>query len=193
MKKILLLFVLIVISQSVDAKVVRDYSYVPNYSVGQASNGFYGLTALERQVFNRTFEYDFAKNRIERLEQKVFGALQGGTLDERFAMLSSAVKNYKAYNQYGYAPQSVYNQYRAPLFTGAAGGDWKNLLWSNFRNRFVGMPTGYTPAMDPAYMDYFEAERAMMGSGYSADYRTNRGYSRSNVNRGVGTGVTILD
>ena len=42
-------------------------------------------------------------------------------------------------------------------------------------------------------MDYFEAERAMMGNGQEVDYRSNTGYYRSKTNRGVGTGVTILD
>ena len=42
-------------------------------------------------------------------------------------------------------------------------------------------------------MDWFEAERTMMGDGESVDYRTNHGFYRSNVNRGSGVGVTILD
>lgn len=69
----------------------------------------------------------------------------------------------------------------------------ENTLWGNFKNQFIGMPTGFTPAMDPAYMDYFEAERAMMGNGQSTDIRTNRGYYSSNTNRGMTTGVTVLD
>ncbi len=155
---------------------------------------FSGLENMEKHIFNQTFEYDLVKNRIERLEQKVFGAMQNGTLEERFVVLKSAVKNYKAYNAEGYAPHSAYdNQYRPPVFTGTMGSNWKSMLLGNFRNQFVGTPTGFTPAMDPAYMDYFEAERAMMGSGQSVDYRTNHGYHRSNVSRGAQTGVTILD
>lgn len=244
MKKILLLFVLILISQSVEAKIFRNYNYIPRYynnSYPARYNGVYynhprryynnryynprnfyynqqpviyrqgvrrsmaegetpvsgqfsGLDNMERQIFNNTFGFDAPKIRIERLEQKVFGAIQNGTLEERFIVLKSAVKNYKAFNADGYVPQSAYsNQYRPPMFTGTAGGSWKNMLLGNFRNQFVGTPTGFTPAMDPAYMDYFEAERAMMGSGQSTDYRTNFGYHRSNVDRGTGMGVTILD
>lgn len=155
---------------------------------------FSGLENMERQIFNQTFEYDLAKNRIERLEQKIFGAMQNGTLEERFIVLKSAVKNYKAFNADGYAPQSAYsNQYRPPVFTGTMGSNWKSTLLGNFRNQFAGMPTGFTPAMDPAYMDYFEAERAMMGNGDSFYQKTNQGYRYSNVNRGAQTGVTILD
>lgn len=237
MKKILLLLILILFAQSVDAKVFRTYNYTPRYynyparyngvyynnprryynnrfrnyynnpqpviyrrgikrSMGNeqlVAGQFSGLENMERQIFKQTFEYDLAKNRIERLEQKVFGAIQNGTLEERFIVLKSAVKNYKAFNPGGYVPQSAYNQYRPPIFTGTAGSSWKSMLLGNFRNQFAGMPTGFTPAMDPAYMDYFEAERAMMGNGDSAYQRTNRGYNYSNVNRGTKTGVTILD
>lgn len=245
MKKILLLFILLLVSQSVEARIFRNYNYNPynryynsypaRYNGGYYNNprryynnryynyprNFYynqqpviyrqgvrrsmseketlvagqfsGLESMEKQIFSQTFEYDLVKNRIERLEQKVFGAMQNGTLEERFIVLKSAVKNYKAYNPNGYVPQSAYNQYRPPVFTGTAGSSWKNMLLGNFRNQFAGMPTGFTPAMDPAYMDYFEAERAMMDSGQSVDYRTNHGYHRSNVSRGAQTGVTILD
>ena len=60
---------------------------------------------------------------------------------------------------------------------------------------FGGYPTGFTPQMDPAYMDYFEAERAMQnaGSGEDIDIRTNRGYYKSNTQRQSGMGVTMLD
>lgn len=243
MKKILLMFVLILFAQSADAKIFRNSFFTPNnnyYTNSTRYNGTYynnprryynnrynnyprnfyynqqpviykqgvkrsmgeetfvagqfsGLENMEKQIFNQTFEYDLAKNRIERLEQKVFGAMQNGTLEERFVVLKSAVKNYKAFNPEGYVPQSAYNQYRPPVFTGTAGSNWKSMLLGNFRNQFAGMPTGFTPAMDPAYMDYFEAERAMMGSGDNSYWKTNNGYHYSNVNRGAQTGVTILD
>ena len=83
--------------------------------------------------------------------------------------------------------------YRPPIFSGSSGAGWRNTLWGNFKNQFIGMPTGITPAMDPAYMDYFEAERAMAGNGQEVDYRSNREYYHSSTNRATGTGVTILD
>ena len=143
-----------------------------------------GLDKLERQIFHQSYEYETPKTRIERLEQKIFGASQSGELKDRLSTLKSAAKNYKAYNQ------NMYNTYN-PNYSNYAG--WQNTLWGNFKNQFTGMPTGFTPAMDPAYMDYFEAERAMMGNGQSVDVRTNRGYYTSNTNRGMTTGVTILD
>ena len=171
-------------------------------SMGESSeklvaNQLSGIDKLERKILLQTYEYDSAKNRIERLEQRIFGASQQGELAERFKTLKDVSKNFKAYNpnsMYEEQNYSAENSYRPPIFTGTAGSGWQNTLWGNFKNQFVGMPTGYTPAMDPAYMDYFEAERAMMGgNGESADIRTNTGYYRANRDHGMRTGVTILD
>ncbi len=163
----------------------------------KVANQISGLDKLERQILFQTYEYEVPKSRIERLEQKLFGASQTGDLKERMETLKSAAKNYKAYNQPQYQEDynsySAENSYRPPIFTGSSGAGWQNTLWGNFKNQFIGMPTGFTPAMDPAYMDYFEAERAMMGNGQSTDIRTNRGYYSSNTNRGMTTGVTVLD
>ena len=161
-----------------------------------AANQLSGLDKLERKLLFQTYEYETPKSRIERLEQKLFGASQTGDLKERLSTVKSAAKNYKTYNQPyngNYGDYSAENSYRPPIFTGSSGAGWQNTLWGNFKNQFTGMPTGFTPAMDPAYMDYFEAERAMMGNGQSTDIRTNRGYYKSNTNRGMTTGVTILD
>lgn len=169
-------------------QVVSDETYV----AGQ----FSGLKAMENRIFNQTFENEAPQFRIERLEQKIFGALQSGSLDDRYSLLQSAVKNYKAYSANGYVPRQTYdnyNGYRPPIFTGSTGGGWKSMLLGNFRNQFTGMPTGFTPAMDPAYMDYFEAERAMMHNNESNGVRTRYGYRNSNTSTSGRTGVTILD
>lgn len=162
------------------------------------SNEFSGLGKIEKQILFKTYEFDNPKNRIERLEHKIFGAAQSGTLEERFFVLKSAAKNYKTFNpDSGFANNqnnSYYsNGYQPPLFTGTMGSSWKSNLLGNFRNQLMGTPTGFTPAMDPAYMDWFEAERAMMKSGQDVDYRSNTGYYKSNTNRGATTGVTIID
>ena len=65
-------------------------------------------------------------------------------------------------------------------------------MWNNFRNYAgvnAGMPTGITPAMDPAYMDWFEADRASRDSFYS----TNNRMYRNKRTTGTGSGVTIID
>lgn len=160
------------------------------------NNQFSGIRKLESQLLFQTFDYDNPKNRIERLEHKIFGASQQGSLEERLMVLQSAAKNYKAFNpdsnRYSQnVPQ--YSGYQPPIFTGTLGSSWRNTLMGNLRNQFTGTPTGFTPAMDPAYMDWFEAERALGKSGQDIDYRTNTGYYKSNTNSGSGMGVTILD
>lgn len=158
------------------------------------ANQFSGIEKLENQILLQTYEYDSAKNRIERLEQRLFGASQEGDLTQRFETLKHVAKNYKAYNpNQGYQNNYATNNYSRPIFAGGSGAGWKSTLLGNFKNQFVGMPTGITPAMDPAYMDWFEAERAMAGNGEEVGVQTNRGYYYSNTNRGSRTGVTILD
>lgn len=159
------------------------------------NNQFSGIRRLESQLLFQTFDYDNPKNRIERLEHKIFGASQQGSLEERLMVLQSAAKNYKAFNPDSRFMQNApqYNSYQPPIFTGTFGGSWRNTLMGNLRNQFTGTPTGFTPAMDPAYMDWFEAERALGKSGQDIDYRSNTGYYRSNKSSGSGMGVTILD
>ena len=180
-------------------QIVSDETYV----AGQ----FSGLKSMENRVFSQTFENETPQSRIERLEQKVFGALQSGSLDDRYSLLQNAIKNYKAYNPdnlNSYTPRRTYSSngyntysnnygYRPPIFTGSTGGGWKSMLLGNFRNQFTGMPTGFTPAMDPAYIDYFEAERAFMHNNESNGVRTRYGYRNSNTSTSGRTGVTILD
>lgn len=158
------------------------------------SNDMFNFDKLEKQILNQTYEYDLPETRLERLETKLFGASQSGTLTERYDVIKSAAKNYKAFCP----SKQVYNQYRPPIFTGTAGSNWKNTLWGNFMNQFAGYPTGLTPqisqGMDPAYMDYFEAEREMLKNGYAENYySTPKGYKTMRTQRGARTGVKILD
>lgn len=158
------------------------------------SNEFTGLERLEKKVLGQSFEYDLTKNRIERLEQKMFGTVQNGDLSERLTVLKSASKNYMSFNpDMEYELPHSYNGYRPPIITGSTGTSLKRNLLGNLKNQIMGMPTGFTPAMDPAYMDYFEAERAMMNSDNGAIYGSNHGWGYSNTQRGAGTGVRILD
>lgn len=171
----------------------------------KVANQIKDLDKLERKVLRQTYEGDSVKNRIERLEQGMFGAVQTGDIYERYDTLKRMARNNNsqtAYNSYptanyggygGYGNGYSQNGYQPPIFTGSSGAGWRNTLWGNFKNQFVGLPTGLTPQMDPAYMDYFEAERAISGAGEGIDYRTNTGYYKSNTQRSSGTGVTILD
>lgn len=187
------IFLLIVILMSVNisnAGLFFDRN-TPNYTRYDNHQPYRNdLNRLERKIFKQTFDYDNQNNRIERLERKIFGACQSGSLDERLMLLQNASQNYKVYN-----PSYRTQQYYPPLFTGSQGSNWRNLVRGNFMNQFAGTATGFTPtitpAMDPAFMDYFEAERAMSGDMY--DYQDNHKSYHSRVNRSSGTKVQILD
>ena len=164
-----------------------------------AENMYSNLSRIERQLFHQTYEYDLPKNRIERLETKLFGTYQSGKLENRYNLIKTAAKSYGQYSpdtSYNNRKQ-VYNQYRPPIFTGSTGSNWRNMLWGNLMNQFSGYPTGLSPqlspGMDPAYMDYFEAERAMMHNGYNQYYSNPRGYRSTKTDRGSKTSVHILD
>ena len=183
MKKLVVLSMMLIFSQAVMAQIVTNS----------------GLERLERKIFQRTYNGETYEKRLDRLEQKLFGAEQSGNVDDRFITLRSAAKNYKTYNPYydschdGYYANSYpYGGYQAPLFTYGQGSNWRRTMWNNFRNYAgigAGMPTGITPAMDPAYMDWFEADRAAKNE----YYQTNHGYRNFRTNSGTGTGVTVLD
>jgi len=158
-----------------------------------AENIYSGLSKIENQLFRQTYEYELPETRMERVETKLFGTCQTGTINDRYNLAKTAIKNYKAYNTNYNNRERYYSQYRPPIFTGSTGSNWKNMLWGNFMNQFAGYPTGMTPAigqgMDPAYMDYFEAERA----GYDKYYSNPRGYYVKRKNGGARSSVTILD
>lgn len=166
---------------------------IVNNNEKNVSNQLSGIDKLEKQILKQTFEGDTFEVRIERLEQKLLGAVQTGYLQERFYVLQSAAKTYKTFNPYSENMNSQNYAYRPPVFTGSTGSNWRETLWGNMRNQLTGTPTGFTPAMDPAYMDWFEAERTLSGSGMESDLKTNTGYRYSNTDRGSSTDVTILD
>lgn len=182
MKNILLLGMILLFMQSAFAQIVTNS----------------GLGQLERRLFFQKYENETYDMRIQRLENKLFGATQQGTLDDRYLTLKNAIKNYKTYDPYNSHQYYSYNKnyqsnYQRPLFTGTAGSNWRDMVWGNFRNQFIGTPTGMTPAMDPAYMDWFEADRYSAGSGEHRYNRTNHGYRYNSTDTGSGAGVTLLD
>ncbi len=170
-------------------RYVTTYSQNPNQYcsfAGQNRN----ISRLENRVFNRTYNYDTPEERISRLERQMFGATQSGDLKTRLAKVkrASSHMNKPVYDYSGYD-----NYYTPPI---AAGSGWKSIMHSFGNYMMGGVPTGITPQMDPAYMDYFEAQREAMkfnDGGNYRDVRTNHGWRRHNVRRGSSTGVTIID
>lgn len=184
MKKFLILGIILLISQAVIAQVTNS-----------------GLERLERRIFNSTYNNDTDIQRIERLEQKLFGAEQSGNINDRYIVLRNASRNYKGFTPYPYYNGAYYDgqtycgrypTYQPPLFTYGQGSSWKRTMWNNFRNFTgfdAGVPTGFTPAMDPAYMDWFEADRALKKQ-YA---QNNHGYRYSNTGSNSGIGVNLID
>jgi len=190
MIKLVLLFAFLFNIQAVIAESRYVTTYTPDYPEQYCSFAGQdrGITRLENRFFNRTYKYDTPEERISRLEQQMFGASQSGDLKKRLSNLQKAGShmNYSRndYNQNYYAPPIV------------AGSGWKSMLHSFGNYMMGGVPTGITPQMDPAYMDYFEAERNAMkfnDGGNSGYMRTNRGWRGYNTHRGSSTGVTLID
>lgn len=145
------------------------------------------LSRMETKVLSRTYVQSTTENRIERLEQKLFGAIQSGDIDARYEALRTAVNNYAPNNIY---PNIVQN--------GVPGRRFKGLTSSLGNSMWGGTMTGYTPPIDPLYGDnYCDSYNAYTGlnNGYGMyqGNRTNHGYSDHFQSYGGGAGVTILD
>ena len=179
------------------------------------------LSGMEAKILRKKYEQNTDENRIERLEEQIFGAVQSGELSSRFETLKTASKNYNQnQNLSQYAP--AYNQ--NPVANGQRG--WKGIV-GNLGSMLMGggMMTGFTPSIDPfntsnsAYnnngnnynsnggnggnglysngynggMNNFASMGSPNGYGQYNGYRSNRGYSDSFNNYGAGSRVTILD
>lgn len=70
------------------------------------------LIQLETRVFARNYNSDNTKSRVERLEQKMFGASQSGDLTLRIRNLQTAINGYRNYTSY-----NSYNTYTPPRTT----------------------------------------------------------------------------
>lgn len=192
MRKVLLFIIFLSLTvQCVNAGKEYVTSYMPNYPEQYCSfeNQNRDIARLEKKIFNRTYENNTVEQRISRLERHMFGALQSGDLQNRLTKLHKANSNMKKtfFNNYND------NYYRQPI---VAGSGWRSMLHSFGSGIMGGVPTGITPQMDPAYMDYFEAERNAMKLNDDGDYgdiETNHGRYKYNTQRGSSTGVTLLD
>jgi len=78
------------------------------------------LTSLEEQVFGRSFAGELVQNRLARLEKRVFGAPQKGTIDSR---LTNLINNYSRYQQSQQQQGRVgHPQAYTPQTPGSGGG-----------------------------------------------------------------------
>lgn len=149
------------------------------------------LSRMETKIFNQSFPQNSSERRIERLEQRIFGAMQSGDIDSRYNALIAASQNYSV-NPMG-------NYYPNPIGTNG----WKGILGSLGNAMLGGNMTGFTPSINPYYNNNYGYNDPYLNSGQGGYgiYKGNRvnnglgGYSYQDnfTNYGSGTGVTILD
>lgn len=111
------------------------------------------LSKIEKKVFGRNFVGDNNLNRLTRLEQKVFGAIQRGNTTNRVQRLKTATQNYA--NNYAYAPNYYnrtyqtypgYNYYNNPYNIYSPYRPYKRTRLKNiFRALTGGSLTGFSP------------------------------------------------
>lgn len=127
------------------------------------------LSRIEYKVFKQNFSQFSSQQRIEKLEQQMFGAVQSGDYGSRYQALKMAVK---AYNK--------------PAKDPFAQTGWKGMAGSLLGGN-SGCMTGFTPSINPynpypQYNSYNAYQDPFMSS-----YQPRSGvYSSSGVNRGVG-------
>lgn len=137
MKKILLLLCLLIIAN----KGYCDYSfsttqYTPKSFYYQcypqsffSDKKYYSphsFNKLERKILNHNFMSESPSQRLNRMEEATFGAIQSGNEASRYRALQRALKNNP--NSHYYSPHH-------------------SALRS--KNLFRGMPTGFTPPINP--------------------------------------------
>lgn len=164
----------------------------PNYNY-QNQNAYQNipvaaLSRLENKLLSQNFPGYSTENRIERLEQKLFGAAQSGDLNTRYHALQMASRNYRQPVQY--------------MPTQIAQGGWRGIL-GGLGNSMTGTMTGFTPPINPYYGNYNNVNGFNNGFnnfntyqdpyGMYRGYRSNRGYYDRFRDFGTGAGVTILD
>ena len=135
------------------------------------------LRALEKYSMNRVYSRDYPLQRLERLENLAFGAIQYGDLETRYKNVENAILSRNGYG------------------AGVNGVNRRNWL-GNVANYFAGQATGITPSIVmPNYQSYSPV--------YGSDYANQRieqfsngifggGYNLMNQNLGNGSSVRIL-
>lgn len=165
---------------------------INNFQKHQNNINISKLSKLEKKIFGQEFILNNSEDRIERLEQKVFGAVQSGDLNTRIKTLEIASKN------------------------NTNNLDENDSKWSFIGgNSMQGFPTGITPSISPYYNNYYNTFNSLpvRSRMYNPAYRNygwhhrpmynhmypHHGYNPRYINgngiRNFGTGsrVTILN
>lgn len=147
------------------------------------------LSKIEAKVFNQCYPQNSIERRIERLEQQIFGAVQGGDINARYNAILAASNNCNP------NPNSYYQN---PIVSTG----WKGLLGGMTNSLLGGSMTGFTPPINAYGNNYGNDPYGNMGpnsgTGIYRGYRSSNGFGGYSVhdnfnNYGSGSGVTILD
>ncbi len=135
------------------------------------------LSKIEKKVFGRNFVGDNNLNRLTRLEQKVFGAVQRGNTTNRVQRLKTATQSYT--NNYAYAPNYYnrtyrtypgYNYYNNPYNMYAPYRPYKRTRLKNMFRALTGASlTGFSPPVS----DISEEANKIAQNSYSQNSYTN--------------------
>ena len=151
------------------------------------------LSSMEQRIFLKTYPQDDAEMRITRLEKEIFGAMQGGNIQERFETLQSATKYYNAF------PPKLSNQipyYSNPYYEATIPS--KITLPSILKNlgSFFASPqlTGYSPnIVYPSTSPYNSYDSFPTSSRGMQNHFSHPGFSYDQLKHfGQGSTVNIL-
>ncbi len=164
----------------------RVDNIISNIDVGaMAGISTRDLSELETRVFGQTYAKEDTDTRITRLEKEMMGAMQGGTIKQRYQGVRTAAKHYNSFpQQYASGSQYMPNNYYAkkPSLLG-------RVMDSLAGGMGMGTMTGYTP---PIYDTYSQDMFSTGGYGQQNYYGGNRGGYYDNRNLGSGTGVRVF-
>lgn len=162
-----------------------QYRFHPRRNPEFNFNNYYlsssNLNALEKYAFNKNYKRDNNLQRLERLENLAFGAIQAGDLESRYKNVENAILSRPQYKT-------------------------KNSFLNNVANYFAGQTTGFTPNLIP-YPSY-SSLGGFTARPYA--YMPNPGYSNNNIEQysngifgggwgysgsdyGTGSSIRILD
>lgn len=121
------------------------------------------LSKLERKIFGRNFVGDTDLNRLARLEQSVYGAVQRGDNTMRLAKLATATKSYA--NNYS-------ARYNNGIYNNAPGinrtySNFYNYGYNNPYNNPYNMYTPYRPYKRTGLKEFFKVVTGGTLTGFS--------------------------
>lgn len=155
-------------------RTINPYYYNPGY-YNQTYIPADSLNALERYAMNRNYARESDLQRLERLENLAFGAVQNGDLNYRYSQVENAILSRPKYNSYKNTFRNALGNYIAGRATGITPSIVVPNMMSGYNNSY------YSPQYTNSNMMQ-----------YSTSPFGTRGYRVLNQNYGSGSGVRIL-